>query len=133
MPLSSTSIVLKHISNAWLFSQFAVFICVSYNFLAFKYSFLSIINSDEYLKYGFEVYYNILPKHYEKIVFDKNTKHLYNEYFSRIVFVDNELYTPENMNDINNFAYKRNLVSINWNNNFNEQYLYYMSVLILIK
>lgn len=78
----------------------------------------------QYLKYGFEVYYKTLPKQYEKIVFDKNTKHLYNEYFSRIVFVDNELYTPENMNDINNFAYKRNLVSINWDNNFNEQYLY---------
>lgn len=78
----------------------------------------------QYLKYGFEVYYKTLPKQYEKIAWDKNTRQISDKGFSSMVFVDKQFYLRDNMLDIENFARKREIICIDWDNDFNEQYIF---------
>ena len=62
-----------------------------------------------FLPYGFEVYYEKIPFEIEKILDDEaNTQHIkYSSRFSNIVFVDEELDTIENQEDIKKFCHMR--------------------------
>ena len=69
-----------------------------------------------FLPYGFEVYYEKIPFEIEKILDDEaNTQHIkYSSRFSNIVFVDEELDTIENQEDIKKFCHMRGKESLNF-------------------
>lgn len=83
--------------------------------------------SDDYkqfLPYGFEVYYQNLPDNLLEIVTEIKDKQISDDCFSRIIFIDKNLNIENNFKDIDNFAYDRKKHIVDWNNDFNEEYIY---------
>jgi hypothetical protein len=79
-----------------------------------------------YLPYGFEVYYHAIPDHITKILDNTSKcKELkYEHRFSNTVFVDSELDTEENKEDIKNFIHSRRKDNLQFEENNNYEYLY---------
>ncbi len=79
-----------------------------------------------YLPFGFEVYYKTVPNNIKEIINnDKLTKKFnYSNRFSHLVFVDKNLDTEENKNDIDNFCHKRTKEYLQFHENDNYDYFY---------
>lgn len=79
-----------------------------------------------YLPYGFDVYYKNIPVWIDDIINDKaQTKKLnYSNRFSQLVFVDEDLDTDDNKDDINNFCYYRTKSYLKFNENSHFMYFY---------
>jgi hypothetical protein len=90
-----------------------------------KYGKILELFTDDYLKYlpnGIEVYYKQIPDNINNL--SKNAFHFSNKTFSNTIFIDNELNTPENKDDIQNFSNDRVKIVIDYNVFNNHAYLY---------
>jgi hypothetical protein len=76
----------------------------------------------EYLQNGIDIYYHPIPEEILKL--KEKSHHFSKNSFSTTVFIDKELNTLKNKNDIDNFANGRNKLEIDYNELDNHTYLY---------
>lgn len=90
--------------------------------------FPNYLSSDylQYLKNDIDIHYKNIPSDIKNIINDKdNTKHIvYNNNFSSLVFVDDELDINENNKDINDFCKGREKSNMDLNKYDNYKYIY---------
>jgi len=91
-----------------------------------KYGKIMDLFTDDYLKYlpnGIEIYYKEqIPDNINNL--SKNAFHLSDKSFSSTIFIDKELNTQENKDDIHQFANRREKRVIDYNDCTNYEYLY---------
>jgi hypothetical protein len=90
-----------------------------------KYGKIMEMFTDDYLKYlpnGIEIYYKSIPSNIIKLT--QTAFHFTNKTFSNTIFIDKELNTPENKDDIQNFSNDREKIEINYDELKNHEYLY---------
>lgn len=80
----------------------------------------------DYLPHGFDVYYKDVPQEIKNIINNERVtkKLIYKNKFSRLVFVDNNLNTEKNRNDILQFAKDRTIQNLNFDDNHQYEYFY---------
>ena len=90
-----------------------------------KYGKIMELFTQDYLKYlpnGIEIYYKQIPDDINKL--SKTAFKLTNKIFSNTIFIDKELNTSENKDDIENFSNGREKIEINYEELNNYEYLY---------
>ena len=90
-----------------------------------KYGKIMELFTQDYLKYlpnGIEIYYKQIPDDINKL--SKTAFKLTNKTFSNTIFIDKELNTSENKDDIENFSNGREKIEINYEELNNYEYLY---------
>jgi hypothetical protein len=90
-----------------------------------KYGKIMELFTQDYLKYlpnGIEIYYKQIPDDINNLY--KNAFKFSNKTFSNTIFIDKELNTEENKDDIHKFAHWREKIVINYDDFNNYEYLY---------
>jgi hypothetical protein len=93
-----------------------------------KYGKIMEMFTDDYLKYlpnGIDIYYKSIPSNISKL--SQTALKLTNKTFSNTIFIDKELNTPENKDDIQNFSNDREKIEINYDELKNHEYLYILN------
>jgi len=90
--------------------------------------FLDFFSDDykEFLPHGLDVHYNIIPPNILNIINNEFTtkKLIYQRKFSQLTFVDNNLNTEKNREDIKKFASGRTIENLNFDDNQHYEYFY---------
>ena len=84
------------------------------NFFSYKYL--------QYLRYGIDIYYKEVSN--EILEIKKKSHNFSKEKFSEVIFIDKDLNTDENKDDIEHFANGRNIIEIDYNELDTHLYLY---------